>query len=238
MGGFGPGKKEYMIPWFTEAISLCSFIIGYKKYVELLDKELSLPANKVVKAFGMGTEKERVRYAVNKALEGENVFVVSSGDAGVYGVAGLVIEEAEKYNIEVEIIPGITASLAAAALLGAPLICDFVVISLSDILVPWREIKKRLEAAVSGDFVIAVYNPASKSRTWQLPEAIKIILNYREKGTPVGIVKNGYQENEEVIVTCLGDLEKFSVDMSTILIIGNSASKIVGGKIVTARGYN
>lgn len=237
MGGFGPGGKEYIIPRFVKAISQCSVVVGYKKYIEILDKELKLAADKEFKAFRMRTEKERAKYAVTRSLEGENVFVVSSGDAGVYGMAGLVIEEAQKYGIEVEIIPGITAALAGAALLGAPLACDFVVLNLSDILVSWEEIKNRLRAAASGDFVIAIYNPASKNRKWQLPKAAKIILSYRKESTPVGIVKNGYRENEEVIITSLGDLEKFLLDMNTVLIIGNSASKVINGKIVTSRGY-
>ncbi len=235
MGGIGPGRKEYIVPRLSEAIAECDIVVGYKKYLQLIGKEFL--KDKETKAFGMRKERQRAEFAVSEALKGKNVLVVSSGDPGIYGMSGLILEESSKNNIQVEIIPGITAALAASALLGSPLICDFAVISLSDLLVPWEQIIKRLGAIASGDMVIVVYNPASKGRVWQFNEALKLLSKYRKPETPVGIVKNAYRDAEEVIITDFKDINDHSIDMNTVIIIGNSQTKILNGKMINPRGY-
>jgi precorrin-3B C17-methyltransferase len=235
VGGIGPGRKEYIVPRLSEVIAECDIVVGYKKYLQLIGKKFL--KNKETKAFGMRREKQRARFAVSEALKGKNVLVVSSGDPGIYGMSGLILEEASKNNIEVEIIPGITAALAASALLGAPLICDFSVVSLSDLLVPWEQIVKRLDAAASGDMVIVIYNPASKGRTWQFTAALKVLSKYRKPETPIGIVKNGYRDAEEVVITSFKDISNHNIDMNTVIIIGNAETKILDGKMINPRGY-
>jgi precorrin-3B C17-methyltransferase len=187
----------------------------------------------------MGKEVERARIAVMKALESKRVVVISSGDPGIYGMAGLVLEvaEQEKAAIPVEVVPGVTAANAAAAILGAPLVGDFAVISLSDLLTPWDLIERRLRAAAESDFVIALYNPQSKGRKEPLAKAHKILLEYRTPKTLVGIVKGAMREGEETKITSLGDMLNHDIDMVTIVIVGNSTTYNVNGKMVTPRGY-
>jgi len=188
----------------------------------------------------MGKEVERAKIAVSKALEGHNVVMVSSGDPGVYGMAGIVLEVAaqEKTPLPVEIVPGVTAATAAASKLGAPLVSDFAVISLSDLLTPWEKIERRLEAAASADFSIVLYNPKSEGRIEPLMKAYEIMLKHIRPETPVGIVKQAGRKGEQVIVTTLKELLNVEIDMVTTIVVGNSATKVVKGKMVTARGYD
>ena len=201
----------------------------------------------------MTKEIDRCQKAIELALQGNKVAVVSSGDAGIYGMAGLVFEllqeseeggkseiENRKSKIFVSVIPGVPAFCAAASLLGAPLMHDFASISLSDLLTPWEIIKKRLKMASEGDFVIILYNPKSKTRVSQIEGAIEIISMHRDGNTPVGIVKNALRDGEEIKITTLRELPGCYdfIDMSTILIIGNSATFISNNRMITPRGYN
>lgn len=188
---------------------------------------------------GMTHEVERCKKAIELAREGKKVAVVSSGDSGIYGMAGLILELMGEEAIAVEVIPGVPAFVAAASLLGAPLMHDFASVSLSDLLTDWAVIEARLEAAASGDFVIALYNPKSSKRVEGLGKALEVLGRHRAGSTPVGIVRNATREDEEVIVTTLKDAPSFAdkIDMLTILIIGNSSTFSANGLIITPRGY-
>jgi precorrin-3B C17-methyltransferase len=191
-----------------------------------------------VRASGMRAEVERARDAVASAREGRTVAVVSSGDAGVYGMAGLVLEVlGEQTDVEVEVVPGITAALSAAALLGSPLTNDFACISLSDLLTPLAVIERRLRAVADADLVVALYNPRSNTRTEPFDRARAILLNARGAKTLVGVVRDAGRAGESVAVTTLGDLKPEEVDMFTTLIVGNSLTRVIGGRMVTPRGY-
>jgi precorrin-3B C17-methyltransferase len=187
----------------------------------------------------MKKEVDRCVEVLELAETGHTVSLISSGDAGIYGMAGIMLEiVAERQaNIEVEVVPGISAATAAAALLGAPLMNDFVTLSLSDLLTPWELIQKRIRAAGEGDFVVALYNPRSKTRIAQLDTATDMLLTYRQADTPVGIVKQAMREGQLVQLTTLGKLKEADVDMLTTVIIGNSQTKVIDGKMVTVRGY-
>ena len=241
--GTGPGAVSHLTNAAELAIAASDIIIGYDSYVELVRPLL---AGKQVKSTGMMQEVQRCREAIRLARSGETVALVSGGDSGIYGMAGLVLELIEadiRQNpgtprLEVQIIPGISAVQAAAALLGAPLMHDFVVISLSDLLTPWDLIKTRLDAAARADFVISIYNPRSKSRRTQIEEAQRIILAHRPADTPAGIVSNGYRDGQTVVVTTLGQLLNHEINMTSIVLIGNASSFIdAEGRIVTPRGY-
>lgn len=214
-------------------------IIGYKTYTELLG---TLVTGKEIISTGMTEEIDRVKLALKKAEEGKKVCLISSGDPGVYGMAGLVLELLTKKQmaiIKMEIIPGIIAATACAALLGAPLMHDFAVISLSDLLTDLDLIKRRVELAAKADFVIVLYNPKSKKRNKPFQDACNILLKYKSKETPVGIVRNATRNNEKTIITTLKKLPYFKkIDMVTTIIIGNSKTYIKGKYIVTPRGYN
>ncbi len=188
----------------------------------------------------MGREVDRAKIAVQKAKEGKNVAVVSSGDPGVYGMAGVVLEAAALENaaVPIEVVPGVTAATAAASVLGAPLVTDFAVISLSDLLTPWETIEKRLHAAAQADFVIVLYNPQSLGRKTPLTEAHKILCLNRRADTPVGVVKCAGRSGEKATITTLGELQCSEVDMATTVVVGNSTTRVVGGRMVTPRGYN
>jgi precorrin-3B C17-methyltransferase len=188
----------------------------------------------------MGKEVERAKIALQKALENRTVVMVSSGDPGVYGMAGIVLEVAaqEKADLPVEIVPGVTAATAASAILGAPLVSDFAVISLSDLLTPWEKIERRLEAASAADMSIVLYNPQSKGRIEPLAKACEIMLKYIKPDTPVGIVRQVGREGENATLTTLKELLNYDIDMVTTIVVGNSATKVVNGKMVTARGYD
>lgn len=247
--GIGPGGAEYMSQKAYEAIKQSDTIVGYSGYINYI---AHLIDNKEVFQTGMTGEVERCKYAVEKAQSGKTVAIISTGDAGLYGMAGLILELVNKstkneigkidlnssQKIEVEIIAGISAAFAAASKLGAPLMHDTALISLSDRLTDYEVIKKRIRFAAEADFVIAIYNPKSKTRECYIEEAVKIILKFRSNNTPVGIVKNACRKNnEEVIITTLEKIEYKIIDMFTIVIIGNSTTYIQNGKIITPRGY-
>jgi precorrin-3B C17-methyltransferase len=218
-------------------IERADVVVGYLKYVDLV-RSLIKPTAEVI-ANEMGKEVERAELAIKRALDGKYVVVVSSGDPGVYGMAGVVLEVAERMRakVPIEIVPGVTAATAAAAIVGAPIMGDFAVISLSDLLTPWGEIEKRLKVAATADFVIVLYNPQSKNRREPLLKAYKILLEYRDPSTPVGIVRNAGKKGEQKIITRLKDMLNHEIDMVTTIIVGNSKTRIVDGWIVTSRGY-
>ena len=227
-----------MTPKARSEIENADVVVGYGTYVKLIQSIIK-PGAEVVSGT-MGKEVERAKIAVSKALENRKVVMVSSGDPGVYGMAGIVLEVAamEKTNVPVEIVPGVTAATAAASKLGAPLVSDFAVISLSDLLTPWEKIERRLEAAASADFSIVLYNPKSEGRIEPLMKAYQIMLKHICPETPVGIVKQAGRTGEDVKVTTLKELLNADIDMVTTIIVGNSATKVVNGKMVTARGYD
>ena len=211
-------------------------IVGYHAYVNLIR---DLTAGKEVITTGMTQETQRSELALRRAAAGEVVAVVSSGDPGVYGMAGLVIEQAHALGLDipVEIIPGVTAATAAAARLGAPLMLDFVCISLSDLLVPWQQILERLEAVARADLAAALYNPRSRRRARQIEQAAEVFLRYRPPSTPVGIATALGQEGENIVLTTLGQFLKASIGMRSIVLIGCSTTRVINGSMVTPRGY-
>ena len=234
--GLGPGDMGYLAPRAEAALLESDVIVGYINYVELIPE---LIKNKEVIATGMTGEIERCEAAINEALKGKKVCVVSSGDAGIYGMATLLYELAEKYpDIKIEVIPGITAAVSAAAILGSPLTNDFAVISLSDLLTPWEVIEKRLDACGAADMVLCLYNPQSKKRNDYLEKACAIILRHKSPDTKCGYVRNAFRGNDDDSCICtLAELPKAQVDMFTTVIIGNASTKIINGKLVTTRGY-
>ncbi len=230
--GIGPSRQDMTLR-ALEAIKDAEVVITYKGYYKYIEDLLE---GKEILVKGMGQEIDRAELAIKKSREGKNVALVSSGDPGVFGMANVIFQILGKYkNIKVNVIPGVTAVNFAASLLGAPL-HDFVVISLSDILTPLSEIKRKITAASEGDFVIAFYNPMSKTRKKPFAEAYRILLETRNSKTPVGLVKS---KNDEVIVstTTLEELSSEDVDMSTTLIVGNSMTYLEEGRMVTPRGY-
>jgi adenosylcobyric acid synthase len=237
--GTGPGDLRHMTFEAQAAIRSSEAVVGYKVYLDLIRPLLF---GKEVVSSGMMREVERCRAALELAVAGKTVALVSGGDAGIYGMAGLVLElleqEAGENPPEVVVVPGISALQAAASVLGAPLMHDFAAISLSDLLTPWTTIQKRLKAAAAADFVVALYNPRSKGRVKQLEEARAIFLNGRRRETPVGIVRNACRDGEERIVTTLGAMLEHPIDMFSTVIIGNGATFVgKGGSMITPRGY-
>ena len=232
--GIGPGKKGDMTFRAYEAMEKSDVIVGYKTYTDLVKEYYP---NKEIVSSSMMKEVDRCTDVLKMAKDGKNVALISSGDAGVYGMAGIMLEIADD-KIEVEVIPGVTATNAAAAITGAPVMHDYVTISLSNLLTDWELIKKRLELAAQGDFVVSIYNPKSRGRVTQIEEAQKIMLKYKPKMTPVAIVRNARRENEEYVVTTLEEMTKNEIDMLTIVIIGNSNTYVKNGKIITPRGYS
>ncbi len=229
---------EHLTPKAKSEIENADVLVGYSTYIKLIQAIIKPDAE--VFSGTMGKEVERAEIAVSKALENYRVVMVSSGDPGVYGMAGIVLEVValEKANVPVEIVPGVTAATAAASKLGAPLVSDFVVISLSDLLTPWEKIERRLEAASAADFAIVLYNPQSQGRIEPLTKAYEILLKHMSPYTPVGIVKQAGRKREEVTITTLKNMLTTEIDMVTTIIIGNSATKVINGKMVTARGYD
>jgi len=219
-----------------EAIAECDVVIGYTSYIEMIK---TLVKDKQIVSTGMRKEVERCEIALEKAQEGKKVCVVSSGDPGIYGMAGLLLELSIKNRIElpIEVVPGVSAVNAAASLLGAPLMHDFSVISLSDHLTPWEVIEKRIELAAQGDFVIAIYNPKSRERTEHFDRAVEIMLQHKRPDTPVGVVKNADREGETVLVTSLSRVIEEDIDMTTIVIVGNRNTVSERGHMITPRGY-
>ncbi|WP_306438787.1 precorrin-3B C(17)-methyltransferase [Lucifera butyrica] len=227
-----------MTPRAQEAIQAADLVVGYDTYLELI---MELLAGKEILATGMMQEIDRCQAAVDQARAGKNVVVVSSGDPGVYGMAGLVLELVMKGPAEqrpdVQIVPGISAVSAAAALLGAPLMHDFAVISLSNLLTPWEVIRKRVELAAQADFVMAFYNPKSTKRVTQIEEVREVVLKYRDAATPVGIVRQATRSGENVILSDLAHFTQETIDMFSLVIIGNSQTYTANGRMITPRGY-
>jgi len=233
--GLGPGGGADLTGRARAALEGCDLIVGYTAYIELVKPDFP---EKEVLSTGMRREVDRCRAAVEAALTGKDVAVVCSGDSGVYGMAGLIYEVAQEYDpIEIGVVPGITAACGGAAVLGAPLTHDFAVISLSDLLTPWEKIEKRLTAAAQADFVICLYNPSSRNRPDYLQRACDILLRDKDPETVCGTVRNIGREGEEGKLLTLAQLRDTQVDMFTTVFIGNSQTKVLGGKMVTPRGY-
>ena len=234
--GIGPGGKEYMTLEAIEAIKNSDVIVGYKTYINLIEDMIS---DKEVVQNGMRKEIDRCKMAVEITKEGKDVAVVSSGDSGIYGMAGLILELVvkEDEDIKVKVVPGVTASIAAASVLGAPIMHDFCHISLSDLLTPWEVIEKRLRLAAEADFVVCLYNPRSKGRSEHLARAFEIMGEFKDGSTPVGIVKDAGREGEEKYI-CTFDTMNFEiVDMTTMVIVGNKSTFIDKDMMITPRGY-
>ncbi|WP_053956641.1 precorrin-3B C(17)-methyltransferase [Inediibacterium massiliense] len=234
--GLGPGSYEHMSDRAKKAIEDSQVIVGYKTYIDLIKDLLN---EKEVIDSGMRKEVERCNITLDEALKGKNVCIISSGDAGIYGMAGIMLEVVHERDeeVEVEVVPGITAANAAASSLGAPIMHDSAVISLSDLLTDWELIKKRIECASMGDFIISIYNPKSKGRIHQIEEAREIMLKYKSPSTPVGIVRNAKREEEEIFITDLEHMLSYPIDMLTVVIIGNQKTYVKNGKMITPRGY-
>ena len=234
--GIGPGSFEMITPQALEAMRSCDVIVGYVKYVDLVK---DLVPQKIFYTSGMTHELERCEAALKFAKsDGLSVALISSGDSGVYGMAGLMLEVAARSGVEVRIIPGITAANSCASVLGAPLMNDYVTVSLSDRLTDWHIIERRLIAASSGDFVICVYNPASKQRPDNFRRACDVIMRRYRPTTPAGYVRNmGRGEMTHAVMT-LREIREADIDMLCTVIIGNSQTYILDGRMITARGYN
>ncbi len=234
--GIGPGNRENMTLRAIAAIEESNVVAGYETYIGLA---ADLCAGKEIISSKMKQERLRCTQAVQKAKEGNTVSVISSGDSGVYGMAGLLLETARMMEFEgaIEVVPGIPSSSMCASLLGAPLMHDYVSISLSDLMTPWGLIEKRLHMAAEGDFVICLYNPKSRSRREYIGLAGEIIQQYREKNTPVGVVKKAGREGESVLLCTLDSLAQQDIDMFTTVIIGNSQTYVSCGRMITPRGY-
>ena len=233
--GIGPGAYEKMTIEAAQALKNSDVIIGYTVYVDLVKEHFP---GKEFMTTPMKKEVERCQMAFEEAIKGKNVSMICSGDAGVYGMAGLMYEVGVKYpQVELEIIPGVTAATGGAAVLGAPLIHDFCLISLSDLLTPWEKIETRLLEASKADFVICLYNPSSKKRHDYLEKACNLMMEYKAPDTVCGIVGNIGREGESMKVLTLEELKTTKVDMFTTVFVGNSQTKNIGGKMVTPRGY-
>ncbi|MDV2989737.1 MAG: precorrin-3B C(17)-methyltransferase [Dehalogenimonas sp.] len=234
--GIGPGDFADMSFRARQAIDESDVVIGYKMYLDLIQPLL---AGKTLMSSGMTKEVDRTREAVKLACAGKIVSLISSGDAGIYGMAGLALEVAAEMEVtpEIVVIPGISAVSAAASLLGAPLMTDFCTISLSDYLTDWPKIEKRIALAAEADFVIGFYNPKSRKRPHQIEKAVQILSRHRDSGTPVGIVSDAYRPDQTVVITDLASLTRQEVGMTSIVIVGNSQTTIIEGRMVTSRGY-
>ena len=234
--GFGPGERPYMTQQAVDAMTQADLVVGYTTYVRLLEKQF--PELQYY-ATPMRKEADRCRAAVEAALTGKTVALVSSGDSGIYGMAGVLLEIAAEMQADVEVIAvaGVTAASAAAAVLGAPLMHDFAVISLSDLMTPWELIQKRLAAAASADMAICLYNPSSKKRKDYLNKACQIVMQYASPATVCGIVRQIGRDGEFFEVMTLQQLAEYEADMFTTVFIGNTTTKVINGRMVTPRGY-
>ena len=235
--GIGPGSREDITPAVMEAVSKADVVVGYKYYFQFVEQYLK-PGCQCIDT-GMKKEHERAEQAFLLAEQDKIVVVISSGDAGIYGMAPLIYEMKQAHQSDVEIValPGISAFQKAASLLGAPIGHDMCIISLSDLMTPWEVIERRIKAAADGDFVTAIYNPKSHGRYWQLYRLVELFLKVRSADTPVGYVRQAGREEQEVKVTSLGAFDPEDVDMFTVILIGNSQSYIADGKMITPRGY-
>lgn len=233
--GLGPGGAAHRTPAAETAVRRAELVIGYGPYVDAC-ADLLTPAQEVVRS-PIGDETVRAKQAVTEADAGRRVALVCSGDAGIYAMASLALEVAGETGVDVEVVPGVTAALAAAALLGAPLGHDHAVISLSDLLTPWPAIEQRVRAAAAADLVVALYNPRSRGRTWQFQAAQAILLEHRPPSTPVGVVTDAARPGQAVRITTLGTVDEGDVGMTTCVIVGSTTTRVVGGRMVTPRGY-
>ncbi|MFH9862774.1 precorrin-3B C(17)-methyltransferase [Streptomyces sp. NPDC017202] len=232
--GLGPGARDLLTPRAKAELRRASVLVGLDQYVDQI-RDLLRPGTRVLES-GLGAEEERARTAVAEARRGHAVALIGSGDAGVYAMASPALAEASD-DIDVVGVPGVTAALAAAALLGAPLGHDHVSISLSDLHTPWEVIERRVRAAAEADLVVTFYNPRSRGRDWQLPKALAILAGHREPTTPVGVVRNASRPDGTARVTTLALLDPATVDMMTVVTVGNTATRDIAGRMVTPRGY-
>jgi precorrin-3B C17-methyltransferase len=234
--GIGPGALDWLAPGARIALENAEVIVGYRTYLKQIE---SIAPQTPRESSGMRHEVERARRAIELAGEGKRVALVSSGDSGIYGMAGLVLEMLadNPAAIHVEVLPGISALNAAASLLGAPLMTDFAVISLSDLLTPLEDILRRVEFAAQGEFVICFYNPRSHHRTEPFERACQILLKHCNPDTPVGVVKAAYRTEQEVQHVKLSELSALDIGMDTLVIVGNSTTRLLDGRMVTPRGY-
>ncbi|NHB93590.1 precorrin-3B C(17)-methyltransferase [Photorhabdus cinerea] len=234
--GIGPGNESMMTQEAIAAIREAEIIVGYKTYTHLV-KHLTM--DKEVIKTGMCKEIERCQTAIDLALSGRKVALISSGDAGIYGMAGLVLELVcqQQYDLEIKLVAGITASIAAASLLGAPLMHDFCHISLSDLLTPWPMIEKRIIAAAQADFVICFYNPRSRGREGHLAKAFELMRPWKAAQTPVGVVKAAARKKQDKWITTFGEMDFSPVDMTSLVIVGNQTTYCRDGLMITPRGY-
>ena len=237
VAGIGPGSREDITPAVMTAVGEADVVVGYKYYFQFVEQYLK-PGCECVDT-GMKKERERAEQAFQIAEQGKTVVVISSGDAGIYGMAPLIYEmkKAHQSDVEIETLPGISAFQKAASLLGAPIGHDMCIISLSDLMTPWEMIERRIKAAATGDFVTAIYNPKSHGRYWQLYRLVELFLQERSADTPVGYVRQAGREEQTVHLTTLGAFDPEDVDMFTVILIGNSQSYIADGKFITPRGY-
>jgi precorrin-3B C17-methyltransferase len=236
--GIGPGKLEEMTLRARQALGACEVVVGYSLYTDLIAQIVD---EKVIISSGMGREKERCEGALREALLGRKVAIVSSGDSGIYGMAGLVLEIARRQRVEekipIEIVPGVPVFVSAAALVGAPLMNDFAAISLSDLLNPWEKIEKKLEAAAAADFVTCLYNPKSRKRVRQIDRARDIFLKHRSKDTPCAVLRNVSRAGQSIITATLQNMLDNEIDMLSIVVVGNSETRLQGRWMITPRGY-
>ncbi len=233
VAGIGPGSPEDITPAVLEAVKKSDVVVGYKYYFQFVEPYL-IP-NTLCVDTGMKKERERAEQAIQFAKEGKTVCVISSGDAGIYGMAPLIWEMDP--TMDIEVLPGISAFQKAASLLGAPIGHDLCIISMSDLMTPWKVIEKRIKAAAMGDFVTAIYNPKSHGRYWQLHRLVELFKKERSLTTPIGYVRQAGRPEQEIHLTTLGDFDPEEVDMFTVVLIGNSQSFIKNDKFITPRGY-
>ncbi|MPY62764.1 precorrin-3B C(17)-methyltransferase [Streptomyces spongiae] len=232
--GLGPGARDLLTPRARAELRRASVLVGLDQYVDQI-RDLLRPGTRILES-GLGAEEERARTAVAEARRGQAVALIGSGDAGVYAMASPALAEASD-DIDVVGVPGVTAALAAGAILGAPLGHDHVSISLSDLHTPWEVIERRVRAAAEADIVVTFYNPRSRGRDWQLPKALAILAEHREPTTPVGVVRNASRADESSRLTTLASLDPATVDMMTVVTVGNTATREIAGRMVTPRGY-
>ncbi|MFF7487844.1 precorrin-3B C(17)-methyltransferase [Streptomyces luteogriseus] len=232
--GLGPGARDLLTPRAKAELRRASVLVGLDQYVDQI-RDLLRPGTRILES-GLGAEEERARTAVEEARTGQAVALIGSGDAGVYAMASPALAEASD-DIDVVGVPGVTAALAAGAILGAPLGHDHVSISLSDLHTPWEVIERRVRAAAEADIVVTFYNPRSRGRDWQLPKALGILAEHRAPRTPVGVVRNASRPDESSRLTTLGALDPATVDMMTVVTVGNTATRDIAGRMVTPRGY-
>jgi precorrin-3B C17-methyltransferase len=240
--GVGPGHHDHMTFRAKEVIGESDTIVGYETYVNLVQ---DLIKGKTIHRYAMTQEVERAHQCIDLAKSGKIVSLVSSGDPGIYGMAGLIYETLAETGwnpndgLEVEVVPGVSALNSCASIIGSPLMTDFAVVSMSDLLVPWEVIQKRVESAAQGDFVIVIYNPASKKRIHQLQDTRNVLLKYRKPSTPVAIIKGAFRESQTIVMTNLENLPNYSneLGMTTTVIVGNSSTYTYKDLMINPRGY-